>query len=75
MGIFFYCMKGVDNMTRTKAYARIDFLDKQISMLMDSLGKSTGANMYAYAYLLQKCTDEWCELVEKYGLPMEAERS
>ena len=63
MGIFFYCMRGVDNMTRAKAYARIEFLDKQINIQMDALGKSTGASMYAHAYLLQRCTDEWFELV------------
>ena len=56
---------------KAKAHARINFLDKQIAIQQDALMKASGETMCIHSYLLQKCTDEWCKLVDKYGLPLE----
>lgn len=58
-------------MTKAKAHTRIKELDKQISVQTDALVKATETTVHIHTYLLQKCTDEWCELVNKYGLPVD----
>ena len=50
-----------------KVKERIKFLEKQIEVQQDALTWCNPDQIAIHSYLLEKVTNEWCELTRKYG--------
>lgn len=64
------CKKGA-NMKKAgkRAKARFEFLERQIDVQQDALARMSGSMQDAvvHATLLERLTDEWCEMLKTYG--------
>lgn len=50
-----------------KVKARFEFLEQQIQIQENALIKCCAEEAIIHGYLLQKVTNEWCEILKTYG--------